>query len=469
MSTCGHAVIDGAASLVNGTLLSTREAPSEVGTAVQATDFIVAEGSRIDGGAMIASCYVGQGCRLGRQFSAEGSLFFANCEGFHGEACSVFAGPYTVTHHKSTLLIAGLFSFYNAGSGTNQSNHMYKLGPVHEGKLERGCKTGSFSYLMWPCRVGPFSVVLGKHTRTFDTAEFPFSHLQATADGRCEMVPGMYLMTVGTLCDGAKWPQRDRRAGRLRDRISFDVLSPLTVGRMIRGRERLRELELATDRSAQSVNVGGADIRRVLLRTGQKYYRTGIEMYLLEKVVARAENGLESEDSLRAALAVAPQAVADPEWLDLGGQMMPRQRLAAFCAAVVSGSIADKAAFDTHLDAVASAQDEDEWAWVKQAYQRVFEVNLDSAPIEHFTELADSLLAVQGKFLRMVDIDVSKEFEDLARAGFGQDGDSEDVANDFAAVRGTYEENSFVRQLKQAQGTLETRIKDFKAKLADLA
>ena len=150
--------------------------------------------------------------------------------------CSAFAGPYTVTHHKSTLLIGGLFSFYNAGSGTNQSNHRYKLGPTHEGKLERGCKTGSFAYMMWPCRVGPFSVVLGKHTRSFDTADLPFSHLEADSSGRCELIPGHYIATVGTLRDGAKWPKRDRRSGpELRDVLCFDVFNPLTVGRMVAG------------------------------------------------------------------------------------------------------------------------------------------------------------------------------------------------------------------------------------------
>ena len=148
------ATVWGASALVNGTVLSSADAPTLVGDAVQAHDFIIAEASKVTQGAIVAKTYVGQGCQVGKQFSAEGSLFFANCEAFHGEACSIFAGPYTVTHHKSSLLIAGLFSFYNAGSGTNQSNHMYKLGPVHEGKLERGCKTGSFSYMMWPCRVG---------------------------------------------------------------------------------------------------------------------------------------------------------------------------------------------------------------------------------------------------------------------------------------------------------------------------
>ena len=178
------AIVQAATSLVEGTILSHPEAPTTIGAGVQAKDFIVAEGSQVTGAATLAKTYVGQGCRIGRQFSAENCLFFANCEGFHGEACSVFAGPYTVTHHKSTLLIAGMFSFYNAGSGSNQSNHMYKLGPNHEGKLERGVKTGSFSYMMWPCRVGPFSLVLGKHSRAFDTADFPFSTLEAVHDGR---------------------------------------------------------------------------------------------------------------------------------------------------------------------------------------------------------------------------------------------------------------------------------------------
>ena len=184
-------VVDGSISLVNGTILSHPEAPTTIGAGVIAEDFIVAEGASVTDAAMLTSTFVGQGSRVGKQFSAEGSLFFANCEAFHGEACSVFAGPYTVTHHKSSLLIGGMFSFYNAGSATNQSNHRYKLGPSHEGKLERGCKTGSSSYLMWPCRVGPFSVVLGKHTRTFDTRDMPFSHVEADSERPLHPHPGL--------------------------------------------------------------------------------------------------------------------------------------------------------------------------------------------------------------------------------------------------------------------------------------
>ncbi|MEN6334910.1 MAG: DUF4954 family protein, partial [Phycisphaerales bacterium] len=134
------AVIEGVNRLENGSINSCVEDPVYVGPGVYADDFIACSGTTITDGTIICRSFIGQGCMLSKQYSAESSVFFANCGGFHGEACSIFAGPFTVTHHKSTLLIAGLFSFLNAGSGTNQSNHMYKLGPVHQGVVERGSK-----------------------------------------------------------------------------------------------------------------------------------------------------------------------------------------------------------------------------------------------------------------------------------------------------------------------------------------
>lgn len=142
-----------------------------------ARDFIISSGSRVDGGTIIERCFVGQACHLDHGYSASDSLFFSNCRGENGEACAVFAGPYTVTHHKSTLLIAGMFSFMNAGSGSNQSNHMYKLGPIHQGIVERGAKTTSDSYVLWPAKVGPFSLIVGRHYKHSDTSNLPFSYL----------------------------------------------------------------------------------------------------------------------------------------------------------------------------------------------------------------------------------------------------------------------------------------------------
>ena len=111
--------------------------------------FIVEDDTHL-GNCSLHHCYVGEGCRLDGGFSAHDSLIFANSNLSNGEASAAFLGPYTVSMHRSTLLIGGAFSFFNAGSGTNQSNHQYRLGPIHHGLMERGVKCSSDSYMLWP-------------------------------------------------------------------------------------------------------------------------------------------------------------------------------------------------------------------------------------------------------------------------------------------------------------------------------
>ncbi|MBP5318237.1 MAG: DUF4954 family protein, partial [Paludibacteraceae bacterium] len=157
-----HTRIEGANLLVNGSINSNASDPIYIGEGVIAKNFIFSSGAQITDASLVENCFIGQGTQIGKHFSIYDSLYFCNCQGFHGEACAIFGGPYTVTHHKSSLLIAGMFSFLNAGSGSNQSNHMYKLGPIHQGVVERGSKTTSDSYILWPAKVGPFSLVMGR-------------------------------------------------------------------------------------------------------------------------------------------------------------------------------------------------------------------------------------------------------------------------------------------------------------------
>ena len=465
-----YVVIKAAASLVNGSVLSSAEAPTIIDSNVVAEDFIIAENASVTGAAHLKKVFVGQGCQIGKQFSAENSLFFSNCEAFNGEACSVFAGPYTVTHHKSTLLIACLFSFYNAGSGTNQSNHMYKLGPVHEGKLERGTKAGSFSYMMWPCRVGPFSIVLGKHTRIFDTSDFPFTHLEADPNGKCFMIPGLYLATAGTLRDAEKWPSRDRRKGaKKRDIISFDILSPYTVGKMVKASSILSNLQDNTDRSVEEVSIKGAQMKRVLLRTSQKLYRAGIEMYLFEKVLAKSEKVLDGGiEKIRKAFATEADAVYSCNWVDIGGQLMPKQRLLDVTAAIESGEITDVASFCSEMERIHQAAEKDEWLWVKNTYKEFFGRALEALTKDDLIQSAESYRKTRIKFLKQVLVDAEKDFGWLSRTGFGQDGSAEDLDEDFRQVRGRYDDNRFVKETRDNIEMVERRITEFKEKISTI-
>ncbi len=465
------AIVDAVQSLVNGTILSCRDAPAILADAVIARDFIVAEGAQVTGAAVLDKTFVGQASRVGKQFSAENCLLMANCEAFHGEGCSVLAGPYTVTHHKSTLLIGGAMSFFNAGSATNQSNHRYKLGPTHEGKLERGCKTGSSSYLMWPGRVGPFSVVLGKHTRSFDTADLPFSHLEADASGRCELIPGHYIATVGTLRDGSKWPSRDRRKAPLRrDVISFDVFSPFTIGRMQRGLALLDRLKEQADRAVETVTTGGVEIKRVLLRTGRKRYAACIERYLLEQIVIRIEKRLpQSPRTAQELVGFEEAAVYSEAWCDVGGQLMPRDRLGRLWDAVESGEIETIEQLRHRLQQIHDLYEEDVWVWVRHQAADTGLSDLANATSGALQDVVGKYATQHAKFLRLVLIDAQREYDEASHTGFGVDGGEGDRERDFAAVRGELAENSFVKSLMTQIEELPDRCDRIVAALAELA
>jgi hypothetical protein len=460
-----HASIHGALFLENGTVLSCNEHPTEIGEGVHAKSFVLAEGARVDGGAMLDKVYVGQGTKIGKQYSAENSLFFANCEGFHGEAVSLFAGPYTVTHHKSTLLIAGLFSFYNAGSGSNQSNHMYKLGPVHQGIFERGCKTGSFSYVLLESRIGAFSVVIGKHFTNMNTPNLPFSYIHEEG-GESKIIPGMNLFSVGTVRDGEKWPKRDnRKAANKRDLIIFDVFTPYTVEKMRRGRDELLSLSENVPREKTFINYGGLQLNRLLLRKGAKYYTMAIHRYLNDKVCSRLSDALAKSQTWKDATAQlhSKKILKQPKnWTDLSGLLSANERIASLLDCVRKGDIVSYDQITQELERIHSSYRDDEWEYVCEAFTEEYKVEPSAitktqalTAIEEWKNAAVSLHS-------MILEDSKREFGDFAKIGFGLDQLQEDAQRDFDAVRGTIETNSVVQKLTGEGKAIEQRFMEFK-------
>ena len=95
-----YAVVEGATRLNEGFIAGSKAAPVVVGANVMADNFILASGAKVEDSVVLLNSFVGQACHLTHLFSAHDSLFFANCVCENGEACAIFAGPYTVTMHK---------------------------------------------------------------------------------------------------------------------------------------------------------------------------------------------------------------------------------------------------------------------------------------------------------------------------------------------------------------------------------
>jgi len=439
--------IEGIDRLENGSVNSSPADPVYIGPNVTAESFIACSGSTITDGTIIDKCFVGQGCVLAKQYSADNSVYFANCGGFHGEACSIFAGPYTVTHHKSTLLIAGLFSFLNAGSGSNQSNHMYKLGPVHQGVVERGSKTTSDSYILWPAKVGVFTVVMGRHYRHSDTSDLPFSYLIEHEDESI-LVPGVNLRSVGTVRDARKWPKRDKRKDPHKlDYINFKLLSPYTIQKMLRGRELLERLKATSGPMTEYYSYNNVLIKHDALERGIEFYRIGADKFLGNCLLKRLEGKkMETMEQLRGLL--KPETdVGRGEWVDLAGLLAPVEIVNKALDEIENGAIGSLDQFQEAFASMHERYPAYEWAWAEQIMQRQLGKTVEEITAEDIIELTNRWKQAVVELDKKLYADAQKEFAPSAQIGFGLDGDDEIKQADFEEVRGTFEENSFVQEI----------------------
>ena len=438
--------VEGCDVLDNGTVDSNASAPVFIGNSVSCRDFIISSGAVVDDGANLLKCFVGQACHLGRGYSASDSLFFCNCHGENGEACAIFAGPFTVTHHKSTLLIAGMFSFMNAGSGSNQSNHMYKLGPIHQGIMERGAKTASDSYLLWPAKVGAFSLVMGRHVSHQDTSDLPFSYL-IEQQNTSYIFPGVNLRSVGTIRDAQKWPKRDgRKDPEKLECINYNLLSPYTIQKMLNATAILKDLVRVSGETSDTYSYQSAKIRNSSLHKGLRFYDLAINKFLGNSLIKRLETVPDGNiDAIRARL--RPDTPAGRgQWVDISGLIAPKSEIDALIVDIETGKVKDVREINARFAEIHSNYYTYEWTW---AYDRMIEyygLDPDNISVDDIIRIAEKWKESVVTLDRMVYEDARKEFSLSSMTGFGADGDSDQRTRDFEEVRGgLFDSNTFVK------------------------
>ena len=449
-----YATIENVSKLSNGSINSTAYDPVFVGDSVIAEDFIVSSGAVLSNAAKIIRCFIGQACHISHNYSAHDSLIFANCGFENGEACAIFAGPFTVSMHKSSLLIAGMFSFCNAGSGSNQSNHMYKLGPIHQGIVERGSKTTSDSYILWPAKIGAFSLVMGRHYRHTDSSEIPFSYLIEHMD-ETYLAPGVNLKSVGTIRDAQKWPKRDKRKDlRKLDYINYNLLSPYTVGKMMRAIEILKNLQEISGETSEIYYYHSARIKNESLHKGVELYEMALDKFLGNSIISRLEKSeFGNEDEMRKAL--IPEAIykgCEGEWVDLSGLIASRDEIEALLSEIEKNEIGNLALIDERFKYLQENYYSMEWVWALRQIEVRYKVSRNSITPDDVIRIIqrwkNAVIAIDN-FLYS---DARKEFSLISRIGFGMDGTDKDKISDFESVRGAFEKNPFVQSVKEHIG-----------------
>lgn len=444
-----YAVLNGVSNLEDGSVNSNEKAPVTVGCNVTAKKFIISSGSSVTDGVTLSRCFVGQACNIGHLFSAHNSLFFSNCQAENGEVSSVFSGPYTVTMHKSSLLISGMFSFLNAGSGSNQSNHLYKLGPIHQGIVERGSKTTSDSYILWPARIGAFSLIMGRHVNHTDSSDLPFSYL-IEKNNETYMIPGVNLRSVGTIRDAKKWPKRDKRTDSRRlDYINFNLLSPYTIQKMIRGINVLKRLQETSGENSAEYTYQSMHIKNSALKKGFKYYAAAINKFLGNSLIKRLENIVfKSNEEIRSRLRPEPEySDGRGEWVDISGLFAPQQSIDKLIKKIISGEIDSLDTINAYFEELHKNYYDLEWTWAYDCILKWYGLEPENICVEDIIDIVTTWKDAVIGLDKLIYEDARKEFSMNAQVGFGAD--SCNKASDFEQVRGDFENNTFVSDVRK--------------------
>ena len=392
--------ISGASRLSDCTILSSEYASVYIGTGVICENSIISDGSSIVNSVKMQDCFVGEACQISNGFTASQSVFFANSFMSNGEACAAFCGPFCASHHKSSLLIGGMFSFYNAGSGTNFSNHAYKMGPMHWGILERGTKTASGSYLLMPATIGTFSVCFGKLMHHPNTTALPFSYLIAEAD-KMYLVPGRNITTVGLYRDIRKWPKRDMRPQQTQKSIvNFDWLSPYSVGEILQGKKILENLRQASGDNVSSYNYHEYVINATSLRKGIKYYDIALRIYM-GAVLKRAHKwGFFGKPQTEVGLG---------RWDDLSGLLLPVSEERRLIEDIKSGSLETIEEVVNRFREINENYRIYQWAWTYRMILEYYGIN-EISP-EDDARIKRDYIEARRAWIAEIKKDAEKEFE----------------------------------------------------------
>ncbi len=391
--------INGAARLSDCTILSSKDDSVFIGTGVICENSIISNGCSITNSVKMQDCFVGEACQITNGFTAEASVFFANSYMANGEACAAFCGPFSASHHKSSLLIGGEFSFYNAGSNTNFSNHAYKMGPMHYGVLERGSKTASGAYVLMPAKIGAFSVCFGKLMNHPDMRCLPFAYLMAYGE-TMYIVPGRNITTVGLYRDIKKWPKRDKRAASSRKSIiNFDWLSPFTVGEIVEGKKILENLRQAGGNNVSSYNFQEYIINASSLKKGIKYYDIALRIYMgavLKRAVKEQWLGKPATE------------IGLGQWNDLSGLLLPASEEERLLEDIKNGTIESIREVLARFNDINEHYREYQWTWT---YQLILDYyGLDEINDAAIQRIREDYVKARRAWIAEIRKDAEKEF-----------------------------------------------------------
>ena len=472
-----NAYIKGANKLKNLTINSSAAEPTQIGEGVEMVNGIVGYGCHIFYGCKAVRFVLGDhsnlkyGARLIHSFLGDNSTISC-CEVLNN---LIF--PAHEQHHNNSFLIASVVLGQSnmAAGATVGSNHNSRAND-NEVQAGRGFWPGLCTSLKHSSRFASFVLLAkGAYPAEMDIP-LPFCLLNNdTAKDQLEVIPAFWWRSnmFALARNSWKFKNRDKRLNKIQH-IEADPLAPDTVEEMLHARQllelwtgkaSLRKAGQPTEgKSDDAVAQLGRDLlngpqqglsglevlgekmeksrRKIVIQKPQEGYQAYGQMlhfYAVRNLMAFLDTAGGQADF--AAMQKALRGPRKPNWVNLGGQLVPAEDADRLRAEVVSGALGSWDAIHQRYDELWRAYPQEKqkhaWAVLCGLY------GCESLSKDQWTDALTKAAAIQDYVCRQVYSSRKKDFENPFRQATFRN------AEEMNATVGTIEDNSFVLQVRQ--------------------
>ncbi|GAH49651.1 unnamed protein product, partial [marine sediment metagenome] len=190
-------------------------------------------------------------------------------------------------------------------------------------------------------------------------------------------------------------------------------------------------------------------ITKSSLDRGIKLYQVGIDKFLGNCLISRLKDKeLANIDELRSVL--KPDTGTGPgKWVDLAGLFAPEDIVEKMLADIENGAINTLEQVTQAFKSMYDNYPAYEWSWVASVLEKQLGRTIDEITSDGIIELTTKWKEAVIELDNTLYSDAKKEFVNTAQTGYGIDGDEEVKHQDFEQVRGIFEENDFVCEIKK--------------------
>jgi len=224
------------------------------------------------------------------------------------------------------------------------------------------------------------------------------------------------------------------------------LLSPYTIQKMMKGIEVLKNLQCISGETTEVYTYQNCNIRNSSLVKGIELYKIVINKFLGNSLINRLKGtDFKTIDEVRKQLQPDSNKGLG-EWIDLSGLIAPKNEIDGLLNAFEKGTL-------THEDIQSQFETMNleyynyEWTWAMQKLEEHWRKTIENVTIEDIVNLVESWKTSVVKLDQLIYTDAKKEFDLNSRTGFGVDGNEEQKHLDFESVRGSFESNTFVKEV----------------------